>query len=352
MLTEQQQDGHLLYYGPAKPKGLPKRLIHVNGMASNVKKQLRDLEALVWMTVEHPTDILGVHNSTVSFQGDLLESTLGGADLVQHRVDRQTPESQKRLQGYADSLKALCDHELPPDADILSAVQRLQRSLTVVEGQETSQSPIDLELMRRLPFLQNMGWSALESYLYGSYPAGAPRPTMRLAYEIIRAIRAGNDVMLVAHSQGTIITAVALHIVKQLSGGEAWAKSLHFVGYGPVILFDDLPMEMRSQTILIQHRQDLIAESFSNQRSDDLWGNMQTQAKNLIEQADRLFQMVSRDSHHSASVYLGLTGDIAGDRSAQLIKQLLTNNWETHPFIQGLRASRIILEEPETYIQP
>ena len=309
MLTEQQQDGHLLYYGPAKPKGLPRRLIHVNGMASNVKKQLRDLEALVWMTVEHPIDIFGVHNSTVSFQGDLLESTLGGADLVQHRVDRTTPESQKRLQGYAESLQALCDHELPPDADILAAVQRLQRSLTVVAGQETSASPIDLDLMRRLPFLQNMDWSALESYLYGSYPAGAPRPTMRLAYEIIRAIRAGTEVLLVAHSQGTIITAVALHIVKQLSGGEAWAKSLHFVGYGPVILFDDLPVEMRSQTILIQHRQDLIAESFSNQRSDDLWGNMQTQAKNLIEQADRLFQMVSRDSHHSASVYLGLTGD-------------------------------------------
>ncbi|MEO0375851.1 MAG: hypothetical protein AAF329_14755, partial [Cyanobacteria bacterium P01_A01_bin.17] len=307
---------------------------------------------LVWMTVEHPTDIVGVHNSTVSFQGDLLESTLGGADLVQHRADRQTPESRKRLQGYADSLQALCDHELPPNADILAAVQRLQRSLTVVEGQENTQSPIDLELIRRLPFLQNMDLSALESYLYGSHPAGAPRPTMRVAYEIIRAIRAGAEVLLVAHSQGTIITAVALHIVKQLLGGEAWAKSLRFVGYGPVSLFDDLPMEMRSQTILIQHRQDLIAESFSNQRNVDLWNNMQTQAKNLLEQADRLFQMVSRDSHHSASVYLGLTGDIAGDRSAQLIKQLLTENWDTHPFIQGLRASRIILEEPETYIQP
>ncbi|MGB7415999.1 MAG: hypothetical protein WA902_17480 [Thermosynechococcaceae cyanobacterium] len=351
MLTEQQQDGHLLYYGPAKPKGLPKRLIHLNGMASDTQKQLRDLEALVWMTVEHPVDILGVHNSTVSFQGDLLESTLGKAELVQFWADRQTPESQKRLQGYADALKALCDHDLPPDADILAAVQRLQRSLTVVQDQEAPQG-FDLDLLRRLPFLQNMGWSDFESYLYGSYPAGAPRPTMRLAYEIIRAIRAGTEVVLVAHSQGTIVAALALHIVRQLSGGTAWADMLRFVGFGPVILFDDLPSEMRSQTILIQHRQDLIAESFSNQRNIDLWRNVQNQAKNLLEQADRIFQMVSRDSHHSASLYLGMMGDPAGDRSAQLIKLLLTENWETHPFIQPLRASRIVLEEPETFIQP
>ncbi len=351
MLTEQQQDGHLLYYGPAKPKGLPRRLIHVNGMASDVKKQLRDIEALVWMTVEHSTDILGVHNSTVSFQGDLLECTLGRADLVQLGRGQQTPESYKRLQGYADSLRALCDHDLPPDADIVAAMQRLQRSLTV-QDQEQPQATFDLELLRRLPFVQNMGWSDLESYLYGSYPAGAPRPTMRLAYEIVRAIRAGAEVLLVAHSQGTIITALALHIVQQLSGGEAWADSLHFVGYGPVILFEDLPMAMRSQTIMIQHRQDLIAESFSNQRNLDLWSNMQNQAKNLLEQADRIFQMVSRDSHHSASVYLGLAGNVAGDRSAQLIKLLLTENWDTHPFIQALRSSRIVLEEPETYIQP
>jgi hypothetical protein len=351
MLTEQQQDGHLLYYGPAKPKGLPKRLIHLNGMASDVKKQLRDLEALVWLTVEHPVDIFGIHNSTDSFQGDLLESTLGKAELVQFWTDRQTPESRQRLQGYADALKALCDHDLPPDADILAAVQRLQRSLAVV-GDQQKQPGFDLELLRRLPFLQNMGWSDFERYIYGSYPAGAPRSTMRLAYEIMRAIRAGTEVLLVAHSQGTIITALALHIVKQLSGGTAWSRSLRFLGFGPVILFDDLPLEMRSQTILIQHRQDLIAESFSNQRNMDLWRNVQNQAKNLLEQADRIFQMVSRDSHHSASLYLGLTGDPAGDRSSQLIKLLLTENWETHPFIQPLRASRIILEEPETYIQP
>lgn len=350
MLTEQQQDGHLLYYGPAKPKGLPRRLIHINGMASDVKKQLRDLEALVWMTVEHPIDIVGVHNSTVSFQGDLLESTLGGADLVQFRTDRQTPESRKRLKGYTDSLQALCDHDLPPDADILAAVQRLQRSLAVKTQQDAP--TFDLELLRRLPFLQDMGWPDLESYLYGSYPAGAPRPTMRLAYEIIRAIRAGAEIFLVAHSQGTIITALALHIVQQLLGGEAWAASLRFVAYGPVILCDDLPMPMRSQTILIQHRQDLIAESFSNQRNIDGWRNVQNQAKSLLEQADRIFQMVSRDSHHSASVYLGLAGDAAGERSAQLIKLLLTENWDTHPFIQPLRASRIVLEAPEIYIQP
>ncbi len=340
MLSESEQDGHLLCYELAPPTGRPKRLIHVNGMASSTQKQLRDLEALVWLTVEQPFDVVGVHNSTAGFQVDILESLLGKAELVQFRPEHQTNNTRQRLQGYADLVATLCDQGLAADADVLAQQQNRSISKSLGNGPFS----VDLNLLRQLPFLQNMGWQDFESYLYGKYPAGAPRPTLRLAYELVNALRSNAEVFVVAHSQGTIIAALAFHIVQQLFESEQWSEALHFIGYGPVILFADLPANLHAQTVMIQHRQDLVAESFSNLRNVDLWSNLQTQVKALMERADNIFQLVNQDSHHSASFYLGLTGH-RDRRAAQLIQQLLSENWQTHPLIQTLRASRVVLED-------
>lgn len=346
MPSEQQQDGHVLYDPAAPPQGRLRRLIHVNGMASTVDKQHRDLQALGRMVENHPVDVIGVHNSTEGFQADILESVVGRAELWQWWPNQQSPTSQQRLQGYADLLNRVSTQELSSDVDILEAIQQQQRSQQGA-SQLSSIVPLGLDLVRRLPFAKTMSWDELESYLYGKYPPGAPRPTLRLAYEVVKAMRAGADVSIVAHSQGTIIAALALQIVQRLfETYTKWAESVYFIGYGPVILFEDLPPHLRSQTVMIQHRQDVVAESFSNLRTVDLWQTVQVQAKNLIERADSIFELVNQDSHHSASLYLGLTGNAVGDRSAQLLKLLLTENWNTHPFVKALRSSRIILEAP------
>ncbi|MGB8703032.1 MAG: hypothetical protein WCD18_26750, partial [Thermosynechococcaceae cyanobacterium] len=185
-----------------------------------------------------------------------------------------------------------------------------------------------------------------ETYLYGSYPAGAPRPTLRLAYEMVKGLRSGADIFVVAHSQGMIITAIALHILEKYFGSyTGWAEKIHLIGYGSVIMFADLPACLWSQSIMIQHRHDLVAESLSNIRNLGFWSNLQTQIKNVFDNYDQLLRSVNYDSHHSARLYLGLTGSEAGDRSSKLIGLLLTQDWQTSAFVQPLRASRIIIEE-------
>jgi len=345
MLSEQQQDGHLVFYPAATPVGRAKRLLHINGVTSSYEKQLRDLEALVWLTVDHPFDIIGIHNSTEGFQADIVESFLGKAELYRFWPQHQTPESQVRLQGYAELLKLLSTQELPPDADVLQALQA-QGGQGTRAGILGSQVFFDLEFLHRLPFMQKMAWSEFESYLYGPYPPGAPRSTLRLAYEIIKGVQAGCEVFLVAHSQGTIIAAFALHIVQQLFGSyQKWAEQIRLIGYGPVILFEDLPIHFRSQTVMIQHRQDLVAESFSNIRNVNLWNNLQNHLRKALEQAEGLFQLVNRDSHHSATLYLGLQDLESSQRCARLLGLLLGEDWSSSPLIQSLRGSRIIIEE-------
>jgi hypothetical protein len=336
MTTEQQQDGQLIFYPAALPAGRPKLLLHVNGVTSPVANQQRDLESLVWLTLDQPFDVIGIHNSTSGFQSDLLESILGKAELFRFWPEHQTPDSQARLQIYADLLTQLSQLDLNPEADILSAVSGLaQPNLS-----------FDPELIRRLPFIQKMGWPEFEAYVYGSYPAGAPRPTLRLAYEMIKGIRAGAEVFVVAHSQGTMIAAIALHILQRFFGDYShWIKQIRLIGYGPVILFADLPLLARSQTVLIQHRQDVVAESLSNMRNIGLWNNLQAQVKNLLDNSNQLLASINNSSYHSASLYLGLLPTPASDRCAKLISLLLTQNWETSPLIQSLRPSRIIIEE-------
>jgi hypothetical protein len=334
-VSELDQDGRLVTYEAALPIGRPKRILHVNGVASDVFTQRRDLEALVWLTLEQPFDIVGIHNSTQGLQADLTESLLGKAELYRFWPEHQTNGSQKRLYSYAELLRSLCDQSIPPDADIL----------TWLPSRPTVGLALNSSLLRQLASLQSMGWEDLETYLYGVYPAGAPRPTLRLAYEVVNAIRSGAEVFVVAHSQGLIITALALHIVQQFFGDyPKWAQTLRIIGYGPAIMVEDLPIPARSQTILLQHRQDLVAESFSNLRNVNLWSNLQNQARNLMDRADSLLQIIGTDSHHSASLYLGLTGNVVDNRSAQLLQQLLLAHWETDPLIQSLRSTRIILE--------
>jgi hypothetical protein len=337
-MHEQDQDGCLLTYEATPPIGRPKRILHINGMASDVATQLRDLEALVWLTLEQPFDVFGIHNSTQGIRADLTESLLGKTELYRFWPEHKTASSQQRLNSYADLLRSLCDQPIPPDADILTLAKPPSNGLS-----------LDIDLIRRLTNLPNMSWDELETALYGAYPAGAPRPTLRLAYEVVLAIRSGIEVFVVAHSQGLIVAALALHIVQQFFGNyPKWTHTLRLIGYGPAIMFEDLPPVVRSQTILLQHRQDVVAESFSNLRSMSLWSNLQNQARNVIERADGLLQIIGTDSHHSASLYLGLTGDPVGDRSAALIQQLLLGDWENNRLIQSLRSTRIILETVAT----
>jgi hypothetical protein len=344
MVNEQQLDGQLIYYPAAHPIGREKLLIHVNGVTSSHANQLRDLEALVWLTIDHPFDVIGIHNSTEGFRTDILESLVGKAELFRFWPQQQNPDSQARLQGYAEMLAAISPHDLAPDTDILQEIQRIQSPQG--SGSGSSKSFFDLELLRQLPSLQKMGWREFESYFYGAYPAGAPRATLRLAYELLRGIKAGSEIFVVTHSQGMIIAAIAFHILRQFFGDyDKWTETIRLIGYGPVIMFEDLPPRLRWQTVMIQHRQDLVAESLSNVRNINLWSNIQVQLKNVLDRAEELARLVNTDSHHSASYYLGIRGGKDSDRSAQLISLLLNENWETSPTIQSLRASRIVIED-------
>lgn len=345
MLSEQQQDGHLLVYPPAKPIGRAKRLLHVNGVTSSVERQLQDLETLVWLTLDRPLDIVGIHNSTSGYRGDLLESMMGKAELAQFWPERLSAENDKRLQKYADMLKLLCDSTLSPNADILAELQQQRQDLAITLGEAAQKLPFDLEIVRRLPFIQNMAWNDFEAYLYGSYPAGAPRPTLRLAYEVVQGIRAGSEVIILAHSQGSIITVQALHILQRFfQPYTKWIEAVHCIFYGPAVMVDDLPPLLRPQTVLLQHRQDLVAEAFSNLRHVDLWTNLQNQVKSLMERADSIFELGQEDSFHSARHYLGQIETPDSKQAAQLIQRLLIENWQTNPVLQALGSTRIILE--------
>ncbi|MCM1981274.1 hypothetical protein [Lyngbya confervoides] len=338
------QDGHILTYPGVLPQGRAKKLIHVNGVMSTPDKQHRDLEALAWMTVEAPLDIIGVHNSTQGFQNDMLECLLGKAELFGTWESRRTEAVQKRLRAYAALVEQLLEMQpLPLDCDILQQIQSQSSALSLPQA-IANQLGFDFSLLKRLPLLNSMNLEDLSLYLYGNFPAGAPRAILRLAYEIIQAIRQGTEVMVMAHSQGTIISALAFHIVEQFFGGYAkWVSALHFIGYGPVIVFEDLPVPMRSRAILLQHREDLVAESLSNFRNTDLLNNVQTQLQKLLENADKLAQIIRRDSHHSASHYLGLTPEASSQQSAQLLQQWLTQPWSNAMF-RSLCFSRIVLE--------
>jgi hypothetical protein len=344
-MQEQDWDGRLVLYAPSPPMGKPKRLLHVNGVASDIAKQQRDLEAIVWLTLDQTFDVVGVHNSTQGLQNDILESLLGKAELYRFWLEHQTPASQKRLQSYAKLLHPLCDRPLCDEDDILDILQQLgtpanprwMKGVALLE-------PRFIDQFSKLPLLGS--WDDLETYLYGSYPVGGPRPVLRLAYEIIASLRAGVEVFVVAHSQGLIISALALHIVQAFFGTyQHWSDSIRLVGYGPAIMIEDLPLPLRSQSILLQHRQDLVAESFSNLRNMNSWSNIQIQTKNILERSEKLIQLIGQDTHHSASFYLGLVGDKASDRAATLLQQILTSDWKTHPLLQSLRGCRIIIED-------
>lgn len=354
MLTEAQLDGHLVTYAAAPPSGRGRLLLHVNGVTSPYANQERDLEALVWLTLNHPCDVIGIHNGTEGFRADLMESLLGKAELLRFWPEYRNPESERRLHGYADLIRQLAVLDLAADADILKVAAGLNTELGVAETSKPGlNSLFDLDLVKRLPLVQKMGWAEFESYFYGSYPAGAPRPTLRLAYEILKGIRTGAEIFVVTHSQGCIIAALAFQILQQFFGGtRAWSQNIRFIGYGPVILFADLPDCIQTQTVLIQYRLDSVADSLSNLRNLGFWGNLQSQFKNVLENYDNLASSINSDSHHSASAYLGLLPAPANDRSAKLIQLLLTQNWQTNPLIAALCKTRIILEEDIPTILP
>ncbi len=335
-------DGTILLPKGATPYLGRRRLLHVNGVSSDRAKQQRDLNRLAELTASQPLEIRGIHNQTHGLQADLLESLLGKAELYQFWPTAEVNgRTMDRRRAYAQVLQHLISQELRDDADILAAAQpqALQNRPLSAENAAT------LRNLLALPFLQRLGWHEFAQYLYGTFPAGAPRPTLRLAYEIVKGLQAGAELYLVAHSQGLIITALACHIVRELLLPQTkWMETVHIVGYGPVILFADLPAELQPRTILLQHRQDVVAETLSNLRNLDLWTNLQTQLQKALHYADDLLQTINNDSHHTASFYLGLSSEAASQRSAQLLQILLTQNWQVTPSLRALCGSRVILE--------
>ncbi len=336
-------DGYLLSCPQAPAVGRRRLLLHVNGMSSGLDKQNRDLNQLAQLTQANPLDIYGIHNQTHGFEADLLESLLGKAELYRYWPGQNTATSQQRLQAYGQLLNFLCIQDLAPDADIVAiAKTQLPGKLALPLSDDNLDS---LRAVLKLPFIEKMAWGEFTNYIYGSLPPGAPRPTLRLAYEILRGIQAGSEIFIVAHSQGLIISALACRIVEQvLSGATKWAEMVRIIGYGPVILWADLPEVLHPQTVLIQNRQDVVAESLSNMRQMGVWNNVQAQLQNILSNSDGLFKAMESDSHHTASNYLGLQDTPSSHRSSQLIQLLLTENWQTSPWIQALRSNRMILE--------
>ncbi|URR34542.1 hypothetical protein NBE99_07760 [Thermosynechococcus sp. HN-54] len=329
---------------PDTPLGAPlrRRLLHVNGVGSDRAKQLRDLNRLAALTAAHPLEIRGIHNQTHGFQADLLESFLGKAELYHFWPENPAPDPAKdRRYDYAKLLGQLVNKDLADDADILAIAQPSQ----LQQRPLSLNSAADLTKLLDLSFLQKLGWGDFVQYLYGVFPVGAPRPTLRLAYEIVKGLQTGAELYLVAHSQGLIITALACHIVRQLLLPQTkWMETVHLIGYGPAIFFADLPPELQPRTILIQHRQDVVAETLSNLRNVDLWSNLQTQMEKVMHYANDLLQVTGQDSHHSASFYLGLQDSPSSRRSVELIQILLTQSWSATPSLAVLKGTRVILE--------
>ena len=248
MPNSSEIDGLLLTYDKALPQGRARKLIHVNGVMSPVSKQQRDLEALVWLTMDTPLDAIAIHNSTQGFQNDIVESLLGKAELYSTWGGRNPQAAIQRFQAYADLLRPVIELKLSPDSDMVQVVQAQSESALAIPQAIATRFGFDFSLLQRLPALKSMDLGELSSYLYGNYPAGAPRATLRLAYEMIQALNRGTEVFVIAHSQGTIIAAIAFHIAAQFfHQSPDWNRALHFVGYGPVIVFEDLPPEMRPQ---------------------------------------------------------------------------------------------------------
>lgn len=340
-------DGQILTCDQFPPLGRAKKLIHVNGVLSPVEKQQRDLEALVWLTMETPLDAIAVHNSTQGFQNDIVESLLGKAELYSTWSGKNQAEATQRFRSYADFIRSIIEQPLTADCDILQVIQPEQSTALAMPQAIANRFGFDFGLLQRLPALKSMNIGELSSYLYGNYPAGAPRASLRLAYEIIQALNQGTEVFVIAHSQGTIIAAIAFHIAAHFFDlVPDWCRALHFIGYGPVIVFEDLPTEMRSQSVLIQHREDLVSESFSNFRNVDLWSDVQAQLQKVIENVTKLTKLIQSDSRHSASHYLGLTSEHSSKQSAQFIQQLLTLSWNA-PILQSISFSRVIIENKD-----
>ncbi|MDR7993317.1 hypothetical protein [Thermosynechococcus sp. TG252] len=335
-------DGTIILPGNPLSVPLRRRLLHVNGIGSDAAKQRRDLNRLAELTATYPLEIRGIHNQTHGFQADLLESFLGKAELYRFWLQTPAPHPSKdRRYEYAKLLSQLVSKDLADDADILAIAQPSQLQQRPLDINSTA----DLTKLLDLSFLQKLGWGDFVQYLYGAFPAGAPRPTLRLAYEIVKGLQAGAELYLVAHSQGLIITALACHIVRQLLLPQTkWMEMVHLIGYGPAIFFADLPPELQPRTILIQHRQDVVAETLSNLRNVDLWTNLQTQMEKAIHYADDLLKVLGQDSHHSASFYLGLQDSPSSRRSAELIQILLTQSWTATPSLAVLGGTRLILE--------
>ncbi|WP_448514256.1 hypothetical protein [Parathermosynechococcus lividus] len=335
-------DGTILVPNPLPPFAARRRLLHVNGVSSDRAKQQRDLNRLAELTAAHPLEIRGIHNQTHGLQADLLESLLGKAELYHFwPTVENNDRTGDRRRAYAKLLEQLITKELGDDADMLAIAQPKE----VQHRPLTPETPAAISSLLALPFLQRLGWSDFAQYLYGVFPAGAPRPTLRLAYEIVKGLQAGAELYLVAHSQGLIITALACHIVRELLLPQTkWMETVHIIGYGPVILFADLPVALQARTIFLQHRQDVVAETLSNLRNLDVWTNLQTQFQKALHYADDLLQTVNTDSHHTASFYLGFSPEAASQRSAQLLQILLTQNWSATPSLAALCGSRLILE--------
>jgi len=324
-------DGEVLELNPGAVRS--RLILHINGVTAGVDNHQRDLQALQRMA---PTaHIRGVHNASVGWQTDVLESILGRSELWQYQQD--TGETQQRLAGYSQLLQELlrCP-DLPPTADLHQYLPHAAPGTGLLDG----------ELLRQLPFINQLTWQDLLKYLYGDYPAGASCATLRLAYELAQGIHAGVPVLVVAHSQGLIITALATHILGHFFGAYTrWQEQVFILGYGPVILLEELPPGLRGQTILIQDRHDLVAEAFSNMRYTDFWNVLQTQFWRTIQRLNQLPQLARPDSQHSASYYLGLLGTPASRRSGQLVQYFVSQEWHHNPVIDHFRGIRFILED-------
>lgn len=324
-------DGAIIELHPSP--GRNRLILHINGVTSTADKQQRDIQALQRMAPD--AHVRGVHNASQDWQSDLLESILGRSELWQYQ--QPNAAAAQRLATYSRLLQQLLNQPaLPPDANLRDYLPEAT----------TGSGLLDEDLLRQLPFIAQLTWPDFLQYLYGDYPAGASCATLRLAYELAQGIHAGVPILVTAHSQGLIITGLATHILTRFFGDYTrWQEQIHILGYGPVILLEELPAGLRGQTILIQDRHDLVAETFSNMRYTDVWHLLQTQVWRTIQRLHQLPQLARPDSHHSAGYYLGLLDTPASCRAGQLMQYFVSQEWHSNPVIQRFRGIRFILED-------
>ncbi|MCS7293281.1 MAG: hypothetical protein RMI89_09990 [Gloeomargarita sp. SKYBB_i_bin120] len=324
-------DGAVIELHPSV--GRNRLILHINGVTSTPDKQQRDIQALQRMAPD--AHVRGVHNASSDWQSDVLESILGRSELWQYQ--QPTPAAEQRLANYSRLLQHLLNQpDLPPDADLRDYLPQAATGAGLLDG----------ELLRQLPFINQLTWPDWLKYFYGDYPAGASCATLRLAYELAQGIHAGVPILVAAHSQGLIITALATYILTHFFGDYTrWQEQIFILGYGPVILLEELPPGLRGQTILIQDRHDLVAEAFSNMRYTDFWNVLQTQVWRTIQRLHQLPQLARPDSHHSAGYYLGLLDTPASRRAGELMQYFVSQEWHCSPVIQRFRGIRFILED-------